>query len=248
MSLGPADAGTAAPSPDNPTLLARLTGVIARPGRTFQVVIARPRWVALMATLTLVSFVPSAIVLATDVGQQALVDQWERTSVAFGWAVDDAEYATMQDVSRRYSIAYAAAAAVARGPVVACVIAAAVYAIGTASRPRVRFSQVLAVVVHAGAILALRDVVAAPLNYVRESVASPVTALALTGIVDEASPVARLLSMIDLFIVWWVAVLAIGFAALYGRRARTVGLWLFGAYIGLAALLAVAMAVLSTNS
>ena len=37
--------------------------------------------------------IAGALVMFTDIGQQALVDQWERTAVAFGRPVDDAAYA-----------------------------------------------------------------------------------------------------------------------------------------------------------
>ena len=41
--------------------------------------------------------------------------------------------------------------------------------------------------------------------------------------------------MIDLFLVWWVVVLAIGLAVLYRRRTGPVALSLLGAYVGIAA-------------
>ena len=50
--------------------------------------------------------------------QVALVDQWERTALAFGQTVDDARYAEMLRLSR-YGVPYAAASAVVRGPVAA---------------------------------------------------------------------------------------------------------------------------------
>ena len=50
-------------------------------------------------------------------GEMALVDQWERTALAFGQRVDDERYAEMQELSR-YRLPYVAATAIARGPVV----------------------------------------------------------------------------------------------------------------------------------
>ena len=106
----------------------------------------------------------------------------------------------------------------------------------------------LAVVVHAGVILALRDVVAAPLNYVRESLASPVTLVQFFGLLDEASPIARFFALIDVFMIWWIVVLAIGLAVLYRMRTRAVAAGLMAAYVGIAVLLAGAMAALGGNS
>ena len=247
MSLGPARAETAAPSPDNPSLLARLKGIVIRPRSTFAAVETRPRAAGALALLTLVSFGAHAAFLATDVGQVALVDQWERTALAFGQTVDDTRYAEMQRLSR-FGVPYAAASAVARGPAAAFAIAAVLYGVFSARGRRATFAGTLAVVSHAGVILALRDVVAAPLNYARESLASPVTLVSLAGMLDEGSPLARFLALLDLFVLWWLVVLAIGLAVLYRTRARAIVVALFGMYLGIAVLLAGTMAVLGGNS
>ena len=246
MSLGPAKAETAAPSPDNPSLLARFKGIVLRPRRTFAAVVTRPRAAGALALVTLVSFGAMAAFLASDVGQLALVDQWERTALAFGQTVDETRYAEMQRLSG-YGIPYAAASASVRGPVAAGAIAAVVYMVFGARGRRATFAQVLAVVAHAGVILALRDVVAAPLNYARESFASPVTLVSLAGMLDEGSPVARFLALLDVFVLWWLAVLALGLAVLYRSRTRVMVATVFGLYIGIALLLAGTMAVFGGN-
>src|SRR5262245_56149028 len=109
----------------------------------------------MLVLLTLISFGAMAAFVMTDVGQVALVDQWERTALAFGQGVDDARYAELQGLSR-YGVAYAAMSAVARGPVAAVAIAAALYGVFARRGRRAAFGQVLAVVAHAGVILALR--------------------------------------------------------------------------------------------
>jgi hypothetical protein len=209
--------------------------------------VKHPRWAGLLALLTAASFAATAGFIATDVGQVALVDQWERTALAFGQRVDDARYAEMQELSR-YGVPYAAVAAIARGPGAAAILAGVLYAVFAARGRRAGFVQVLAVVAHAGVILALRDVVAAPLNYIRESLASPLTLVQFFGVVDEASPIARFFALIDVFMIWWIAVLAIGLAVLYQIRTRTVAAGLMAAYAAIAVLLAGTMAVLGGNS
>ena len=246
MSLGPAEAETATPSPDNKSLLARVSGVVIRPRSTFAAIVARPRAAGVLALLTVASFGAMAAFVATDVGQIALVDQWERTTLAFGQPVDDARYAELQRLSR-YGVPYAAATA-ARIPVAVAAIASVLYGVFRARGRQATFRQVLAVVAHASVILALRDVIAAPLNYVRESLASPVTLVWLAGMLDEASPVARFLALMDVFLLWWMVVLAIGLAVLYRARVLVVGATVFGVYLGIALLLAGTMAVLGGNS
>ena len=48
--------------------------------------------------------------------------------------------------------------------------------------------------------------------------------------IDEGSFLGKLLGMIDLFIVWWVIVLAIGLGVLYRRRTQPIAIALFGVY------------------
>jgi hypothetical protein len=61
---------------------------------------------------------------------------------------------------------------------------------------------------------------------------------------DEASPLARFFALIDVFMLWWIVVLAIGVALLARTRIRVAAVALIGAYMGIAVLLAGTMAVL----
>jgi hypothetical protein len=207
----------------------------------------RPRAAGLLLILTAASCAATGWLLATDVGQIALVDQWERTALAFGRPVDDARYAEMQNLSR-YGVPYAAAMAAVRIPVAATAIAGVLYGAFAARGRRATFSQALAVTAHAGVILALRDVVSAPVNYVRESLASPVTLNYFVGVLNESSPLARFFSLFDLFMLWWIVVLAIGVAVLYGMRVTRVAAGSIAIYVGIAVLLAGTMAILGGNS
>jgi hypothetical protein len=195
-----------------------------------------------MLTTFLVTAACGVAFAETSVGRQALVDQWERTALAFGRDVDDERYAGLVAMSE-YGAVYAVVTALAGGPVLSCAVAGTAFAIFRRGANDVRFAQVLAVAAHAGVVLALRPVVAAPLNYARETLVSPTTLGQLFPIFDEASPVARFLGAIDLFVVWWVIVLAIGMALLYRRSARATASAFVGVYVGLAALLAISMTI-----
>jgi hypothetical protein len=201
--------------------------------------------------LTLATTLAGVALMSTDVGRLALLDQWERTSLALGRRIDDAQYETLRNWSQRAAPAYAAGLAVARGPVLSLAIAIGlVMVVGTGGQrpigeaPRPSFRAVLSVVVHASTVLALRDVLAAGTSYVRESM----TSLGSLGLwfpaFDAGSPAGRLLGAIDLLIVWWLVVLAIGAAALYRRPARPLALAFVGLYLGIAlALVAVTAAL-----
>ena len=194
----------------------------------------------MLLVTTLVSAGAGAALMETAVGRQALVDQWERTAAAVGQPVDDAGYARREELSENGSAGYAIVNALISGPVVAFGVAALLFLVfkGDAT-----FRQVLTVSTYAGVILALRQVIAAPVSYLRESTSSATTLGSLFSTVDEASPVARFLGAVDVFVIWWAIVLAIGVSVLYQRRARTVAVTFVGVYAALALLLAIAMAV-----
>jgi hypothetical protein len=227
--------------------LTGVTGVLRRPRARLSQVAAAPRWLALLAGLTVVAAVSNAAVMSTAVGQQALVDQWERTALAFGQVVDDGRYAELQEASR-YGALYGIASAVANVPLV--IVAAALAIRGIFGRPAGPkpiaggFGTVMAVTTHTGVILALRVIASAPLAYVNETTASATSLGTWFPAFDEAAPLARLLGLIDLFAIWWVVVLAIGVSVLYRRPATTLALGFIGGYAALAAALAIIMAAL----
>jgi hypothetical protein len=245
---GHADTGTREAEPAGSRqhgVASRVLGILRRPRLTLLEVVSRPRWVSLLVVLTLATAAAGALVSATEVGQLALVDQWERTALAFGQQVDDGAYSNLQAWSRLGPLV-AAGNALLAGPGLALVVSMILFLWLRRTAPStgraVSYSQVLAVVVHAGVILALGRLVAAPLVYVRETTASATTIGAWFPSFDEASPVARFLGALDLFTVWWAVVLGIGVAVLSGRRARHCAIWLLAAYVGIALVLAAVMA------
>jgi hypothetical protein len=221
----------------------RMVGVLRTPRATFGSIASAPRWAAVLGLTFAVTFACGAILLETEVGRLALVDQWERTALAFGQTVDDTRYLAFEDASRSGTL-YAALSALVSGPLVAFSTAALFFGVFTGLlHGAARFVQVLAVVAHAGVILALRQIVATPLNYARESLTSPTTMNVFFRGLDEASPIARFLGVVDLFMVWWVVALALGVSVLYKRPARLLVLCVVGAYVVLAVLLTLAMAL-----
>ena len=112
MSQGPSGAtpGASAQAPENdaglPSLPARVIAVIGAPRAAFEAVVRSPRWAGILALTFLVSASSTALLLETEIGRLALVDQWERTAAAFGQSVDDSQYAAMEQGSRN-GLAYA---------------------------------------------------------------------------------------------------------------------------------------------
>ncbi|MSO45579.1 MAG: hypothetical protein EXQ59_02260 [Acidobacteria bacterium] len=237
----PISAAEHRPSPAADSLLARFAGVLRSPRATFTSVAETPRWAAVLAVTLALTFLCGAILLETEAGRFALVDQWERTALAFGQRVDNARYLSFEDASQ-HGVLYAGFSALASGPILALGVSAVIFGVFNGLlRGTARFGQVLAIVAHAGVILAVRQMIATPLNYARETLASPTTLSVVFSVLDEASPLARFFSIVDLFVVWWVVALAVGVAVLYRRSARRLAVAFFGAYLALALVLALAM-------
>jgi hypothetical protein len=244
VGAGPAEAEASVSSTDNLSTLARMAGIVRRPRPTFEAIVRTPRWMPVLPILFLVSFGASAAFLATGTGRLALVDQWERVAIAFGQDVDEERYAAFHAQSRD-PLPYAAWTSAARVTGATVVLGSVLFAVFTGlRRGTARYTQVLAVATYAAVILALRDLVAVPARFVRESTASPVTLATLFTMLDEASLPARFFGLIDLFVVWWLVVLAVGMSALYRRRVAGMAGVLLGTYLAVALVLAGVMAAL----
>ena len=223
--------------------IARAAGVIRSPRRTMALVVASPDWAGVLLLATVVIFVSSAALLSTETGRLALVDQWERTALAFGGTVDDARYARFEELSA-HGIGYAALTAIMTGPVLATGMAILLsFVLNVTLREKTRFAVTLAIASYASVALALRQLIAAPLNYAYETLASPTTLIHVLPALDEANPLARFLGVIDVFIVWWILLLALGVASTGRRQVRPLALAFAGAYVAMAVLLAIAMAL-----
>jgi Yip1-like protein len=230
-------------SPSTLGFLPRLIGVIRCPRTTFRAVAASPRWVGLVVVLAVITAGSQALLFQTEVGQVALVDQWERTTLGFGQPVDEARYAEFQALSGKGPL-YGVATALVAGPVLTMVVAVVVALLFGRGNRNVSYSQVLAVVAHASVILAIRLLVSAPVSYAREAIGGATSLGLWFPALDAASFAGRFVGAVDVFVLWWVVLLAIGVAVLYGRRARSLAAAFLGVYAVLALLLAVTMTVL----
>jgi hypothetical protein len=182
--------------------------MVMHPARTLAAAIRDRRWGALLLVMTLAAGGAGAGVMSTAIGQQSLVDGWERTAAALGVPLDDAAYARLR-ASRRWAPAYAAVTALIALPIAAAGAALALRS--TVGRSTgIPFAAVMAMTVHAGVVLMLRQLAGAVLTYATESTVSRLTLGAWFPGVDPASALARLLGFVDLFVVVTAVALVIG--------------------------------------
>ena len=201
----------------------------------------RPVWVDTWIIILIIFAGCGAALLATEIGQQALVDERVRVIETFGGRVDDAQYAAL--VARPPQWVYLTSGGrLVLTPVVTVVVAIACWAVARADGAAATFPQALAIVVHATVVVALGQVIATPIIYIRQSLTSPLNLAAVLPLIQEGTPAARFFGAIDLFALWWMALLAIGLAALTRRRVGRYAKSLAAVYVGFAAIMAAAIA------
>jgi hypothetical protein len=100
-------------------------------------------------------------------------------------------------------------------------------------------------VAYSGAIVGVRTLLSVPLNYARETLASPTNLAAVLPFFEDNTFAGRLFGSVDLFLVWWLVNLSIGLSVLYKRRATRVAAAMLLVYVGVALAIAVAKSILT---
>jgi hypothetical protein len=211
-------------------LATRFVGIITSPKETFASVVAHPRWLGMLLAVTIVIAVCTALPMTTEAGKEATL----RTSVeqmeSFGVTVSDQMYEQMR--GRMWFAPYQTAIGVLIfSPVMGVIFAGVLFLVfNVAMGGNATFKQVFAVSCHASVISALQQLFTGPLNYFRGSVSSATNLAALMPMVAPKSFLGRVLAMTDLFLLWYVLVLAIGLGVLYRRRTQPIAWSLYGVY------------------
>jgi hypothetical protein len=222
-------------------LFSRIVGVAFSPAMTLAEVAQDPRPVAMIAFISTVVAVTTAIFLSTGVGKLAWLDEAMRQADVFGLVVNDSQYAQllrMRDYAP-YLVLVQDMVGIPLLMIGAAGIVKGVFAMG--SEARAPFKQILGVIAASGVILTLRQLFVLPLNYARESMTNATNVWILLPVLPEGSFPARVLGMIDVFGIWWLLVLAVGLATVYRRPARPIAVTLFVLYGVVASALALVL-------
>ncbi len=197
----------------------------------------QPVWVDTWLFILLVVVACASILLFTEVGRQAVIDERVRVIELFGGTVDDTRYAALQ-AAPPWWVYFTSGGRVLLTPAVTALVALGCWAVARRDGAPARFRQVLAIVVHASVALAVGQLITTPIGYVRESLSNPLTLAAVLPGMQEGTVPARFFGTLDLFALWWLVLVAMGVAALTKRRAgRYVGMFL-SVYLAFAAMLA----------
>jgi hypothetical protein len=200
-------------------------------------------WVVVLLTVAACG----GLLLSTQVGRQALVDERVRVTEALGQRVDDVEYARLQ-AAPPVSVYLTSGGRLLLTPPMTLLVAAGLMLLARIDGAGVTFVTALAITVHATVVLALQQVIATPVHYAYESLTSPTTVAGVLRTFDEGTWPARLFGTIDLFGLWWMWLLSTGLSAAAGKSERHY-LWrLLAVYVGVAAIVAAVFAVMGTGN
>lgn len=236
MTMPPTASGT---TPAPKSLIARFIGVLTAPRDTFASVAPHPKWFGMLAVTTLCVALFSALPLTTEAGRQATIDQQVDAMKGMGFEVNDQMYEQMQ--RRSSSMPYTTGISIlVVSPIMAVIFSGILFAIFNAAMGgEASFKQVLTVLVHAGVISAVSTAFSGVIHYIRPGAAGSVANVgALLPMLSEKSFVAHLLGAIDLFLIWYIIVLAIGLAVLYRRRTQPIAISLLSFYAVIAIVIA----------
>jgi hypothetical protein len=225
--------------------------MVRSPRATLTDAVRHSRSLDLAVLIIAISVVCSSGFLLTRVGQLAALDQQVRQLESFGAVVTDDTYETLRAMVPYRPLISAAFIAVG-WPILWVGAARLIVAVcdrivgpprGSDESLARRRAQALTIVVHASAIFAVHAIVAAPINYARESLGGATSLSIIMPAFGESTFAGRLLGAVDVFVVWWVVLVALGVSILYQTRTLPIAKWLFGAYAGGAAALALTQAL-----
>jgi hypothetical protein len=221
------------------SLPARVAGILFAPRATYADVAAQPRWLGMFLTVFLITGTVTTALVATEIGRNALLDRQITSTESFtGRKVTQEQIDRFEQMSS-YAVYTTPAFQLFFLAVGSLVIAGIGFAVFNAILGGdAAFTQVFAVVVHSGVILAALSLFTTPLAYARESMSSATNLAVFLPFLDESSFLAGLLGSIDLMVIWWMLSLAIGFGVLYRKRTGPIAVTMLAIYLAIALVIA----------
>lgn len=219
------------------SLFARLIGVLTSPRETYAAVAATPRALGALLVVIVVSAAAVGAFLSTEVGREAMLDQQVRSMEAFGFHPNEAQYEALKRRAEQPPVLAVAGQAVTLC-VMAAVIAGIALAVFNLMGGDARFKQVFAIVAHSGMVMVVQVLFTVPLNYARQTMSSATNLAVFFPFLDDSSFAARLLGGIDLFVIWWIVSVSIGFGVLYKKRTAPIATTISVVYVVLALVVA----------
>ena len=234
------DITTRSAAVQQPSLPARLIGVIFSPKEAFAAVAARPRWFGAIAVAVLLIGAAQFVLLSSDVGKDLALEQNVKFMEAFGQTISDQQYAAMER-QMEYAKYTGPVATMIFTPVFMLLTAGLMHVMfGLVGGGNGSFKHVYAISAHAAIISGLQ-VVFTTIVTLAAGKSSGANLAVFAPTIEDTTFAYKFLSYIDLFYVWSTFITAVGLGVLYKRRTAPIAMVLFGIYFVIAALIAFAM-------
>jgi hypothetical protein len=192
-----------------------------------------------LAVVALTAAIVSTVFMNTEVGKAAFTEAMQQRASA-NTQLSPEQLQRMEQIAP-YIRTFSGVAPIIFVPIAMMVISAVLFVVfnvlmgGTAT-----FRQMMSVVSHSQFVSVIGTIVTYVINYMRGTMAmSGATSLsAFLPNLDEQSFAFRLARSVDLFLIWWLIVLAIGLSVLYRRKTGGVAATLFSIYGAIVVLIA----------
>jgi hypothetical protein len=233
MSTQPPLTGAAPPL----SLFQRVLGVIFSPKKTYESIVAHPRWLDVLLLCMVVTAGAMYWFLSTQIGQDAMLDQQITQQESWGQVNDEA--IKRMEAMAPYNKYIVPGTILLFSPIFSLVLAGIIFGVYKALTAGLgSFKQTLAVVTHAGVIPTALGLALMPLNYYRQSMSSATNlGVFFPGLADN-SFLGSFFGSIDLIWLWWTINLAIGVAVLFKRSTSSVATTFLGIYAVIAIIVA----------
>ena len=241
VEVATAPAASAAPDPN---LAARILGIYFSPHDTFRAVVARPRWFGVMLITLVIGAACQYVIMSSPELQDAMIDQQIRRMESGGTAASDQQIAGIERMMGLLPQIYPVATFVIGPLFVAAIAGIFVGIFTTLMGGQGTFKQMFAVLTHSGLISMLSGIFSAALvaaGVPPSGVRPPGANLGIfLPMLEEGTFLLGMLQTIDLFLIWWLVVLAIGVGVLYKRRPGGIATTLIAIYVGIAMIVGMA--------
>jgi hypothetical protein len=220
--------------------------VVVRPRRALTAVATTPNWWVTWSALLIVWAVCGGLLLSTDVGRQAVVDERVRATETLGGVITDEQYAELQ-AQPPWWVYFTSGGRTLLAPPVTVLAAVGLWMAARREGAAASLAQALALSVYSSVVLVIGQLLATPLHYVRESLTSPLNMAAILPLMEEGTLPARFFGTLDFFALWWMGLLALSLSVLTGRRMGRYLWQLVALYLIFAATMAGLIAVMGGN-
>ena len=217
---------SATESPASMSFVQRIVNVFVAPASVFQFLAGRPLWAAPLILMTLYSGVLNFAVVSTSAGEAALKEQILQNPQAAAAPPERME----QMVG--FGKAMAGIGALIAVPLFTFAGAGILYLLfSIVMGGEGTFKQTLAIYTHAGLIYLATGLIGTSIVLMKGSFKSSTSLAAFLPFLEETSFVYKVLQGLDLFIMWQLAVAAIGMAIVHKMTTKKAAIAIFSVYL-----------------